>query len=439
MPELSPDAPARRRSNFVPAEPTQLPGDLSGTDRDAEAAPADTAPADTAPADTAPAEAVPAATAPAEVAPASAAPARTAARPAARRPKHRAAPAGNRRAGARGIRRAAALTGASAILGVTAFGAVSAAGATGSESPASESIAADVTPHVANSDELSVTPGGSTVSQVEQAPVVTSGLSVAAAPFTGGTQVTVEGEGLDEVAAVQVGGAAATIVSADETKLTFAVPAVADTALGSVAVTMTEADGTAVAAETPASPATASFTAAHPQVAAASPVAVPSELSLTYTSDPGIDAQLGYVLAYWSDYNTDGYTVISGNDCANFTSQSLIARGWTMSGDWYYDAGTGAMSASWSSSTAMRDWLLGRPDLATPLDDSQRAQVKVGDIAQFDWDASGDRDHTAIVTRVERSDAGTRIWVGGHTKDADYWDVDEAIAGGGTVNYFSVK
>ncbi|GAA2449137.1 amidase domain-containing protein [Agromyces soli] len=367
----------------------------------------------------------------------------------ARRPKHRAAPNSTRAStstrtststrapSARGLRRVAALSGASAILGVTAFGAVSAAGADGAPAPAS--LAAEAAPLVATGDELSVTPGGSTVSQVEQAPVVTSGLSVAAAPFTGGTQVTVQGEALDEVAAVQVGGAAATIVSAEKDQLTFAVPAVAETALGSVAVTMTEADGTAVAAETPASPATASFTAVHPLVAAASPVAVPSELSLTYTSDPGIDAQLGYVLAYWSDYNTDAYTVISGNDCANFTSQSLIARGWTMDGDWYSDAATGAMSASWSSSTAMRDWLLGRPDLATPLDDSQRAQVKVGDIAQFDWDASGDRDHTAIVTRVEHGDAGTRIWVGGHTKDADYWDVDEAIAGGGTVNYFSVK
>ncbi|GLU87788.1 amidase domain-containing protein [Agromyces sp. NBRC 114283] len=394
MPDISPDTSARRRSNFIPARP-RTPELASDPDTTRDPAPAS------------------------------------------RRPKHRAAPSGNRRPGARGIRRVAALSGASAILGVTAFGAVSAAGADGA--PASASLAAEAAPLVASGDELTVTPGGSTVSQVEQAPVVTSGLSVAAAPFTGGTQITVQGEALDEVAAVQVGGAPATIVSAEEGQLTFAVPAVAETSLGSVAVTMTEADGTAVAAETPASPATASFTAAHPRVAAASPVAVPSELSLTYTSDPRIDAQLGYVLAYWSDYNTDAYTVISGNDCANFTSQSLIARGWTMDGAWYYDAATGAMSATWASSTAMRDWLLGRPDLATPLDDSQRAQVKVGDIAQFDWDASGDRDHTAIVTRVEHSDAGTRIWVGGHTKDADYWDVDEAIAGGGTVNYFSVK
>ena len=88
----------------------------------------------------------------------------------------------------------------------------------------------------------------------------------------------------------------------------------------------------------------------------------------------------------------------------------------------------------------MRDWLTSRPDLATPLDDSQRGLVKVGDIAQFDWDGSGDRDHTAVVTRVEHSADGTKVWVGGHTKDADYWDVDEALAnGGGSVHYFSIR
>jgi hypothetical protein len=41
---------------------------------------------------------------------------------------------------------------------------------------------------------------------------------------------------------------------------------------------------------------------------------------------------------------------------------------------------------------------------------------------------------------VEHSDAGTKVWVGGHTKDADYWDVDTALAtGGGSVNYFSIR
>jgi hypothetical protein len=146
------------------------------------------------------------------------------------------------------------------------------------------------------------------------------------------------------------------------------------------------------------------------------------------------------VLAYWTSYNSAVYPVISGYDCANFASQALIARGWAMDAGWYLDLATGAMSPSWASSTALRDYLYTRTDRATPLDDSQRDVVKVGDIAQFDWDSSGDRDHTAVVTRVEHTDAGTKVWVGGHTKDADYWDVDTALAtGGGSVSYFSIR
>lgn len=353
-----------------------------------------------------------------------------------RRARHRAEPVGNRRAGARGIRRLAALSGASAILGISALGAVSAIGgdiANAASTAEVKPTGAPASTAVAG-DSLTVAP--------DDDPVVQGGLSVASAPFTGGTQVTVQGEQLDRVAAVTVGGAPATIVAADDSQLTFAVPAVAETTLGAVPVTMTDASGEAVDAEEPKSASLASLTSADPASILAAPttIEVPQQLTLTYTSDPRIDAQLGYVLTYWNDYNTGEYTVLSGVDCANFTSQSLVARGWTMDAGWYYDAATGAMSPSWASSTAMRDWLFSRPDLATPLDDSQRDLVKVGDIAQFDWDGSGDRDHTAVVTRVEHGDSGTRIWVGGHTKDADYWDVDEALAsGGGSVTYFSLR
>ena len=84
----------------------------------------------------------------------------------------------------------------------------------------------------------------------------------------------------------------------------------------------------------------------------ASTRAVPHALTLTYMSDPSIDAQVGYVLTYWSSYNSAVYPVITGYDCANFASQSLIARGWAMDGGWYLDRATGAMSPTWASSTA---------------------------------------------------------------------------------------
>ncbi len=385
---------------------------------------------------------------------------------AAKTPKHRAEPVGNRRSTPttrREARRWAALSSATAIVGVSAFGALAVA----EDAPASADA---VVAEAAVSDTIAVAPGAHSGDAIAQAdataaaagPVITSGLSVAQAPFTGGTQVTVAGTGLDQVAQVSVGGTAASIVAAADDHVTFAVPATVDTGLGDVPVTFSDAAGAPADVELP----TASFTepsaaaaatastagvlasVASPEAAAAEASAAPvtaaaasaDALTLTYTSDPGIDAQVGYVLAYWSSYNSGQYPVITGYDCANFASQSLIARGWTMDGAWYYDAATGAMSPTWTSSTAMRDWLNSRPDLATPLEDSQRMQVKVGDIAQFDWDSSGDRDHTAVVTRVERTENGTKVWVGGHTKDADYWDVDQALAtGGGSVHYFSLS
>ncbi|WP_350348063.1 amidase domain-containing protein [Agromyces sp. G08B096] len=369
-------------------------------------------------------------------------------------PKHRADRIGNRRPAPGGTRRSArrwtALTSATAIVGVSAFGAISAsAEPTGDPGMAYAQHASDA-PLAPVADAISAAVAA------DPGPTITSGLSVAQAPFTGGTQVTVAGAQLDEVAQVSVGGAPAAIVEAAADHLTFAVPATAGTSLGDVAVTFADASGApadvelpgvaATAGTSPSAAATASAPAAAtaPAAAAVAPVsaeaAAADALTLTYTTDPGIDAQVGYVLAYWSSYNAAQYPVIDGYDCANFASQSLIARGWTMDGAWYYDAATGATSPSWTSSTAMRDWLLGRPDLATPLEDAQRDLVKVGDIAQFDWDGSGDRDHTAVVTRVEHTAAGTKVWVGGHTKDADYWDVDTALAtGGGSVHYFSLS
>ncbi|MFF2388867.1 amidase domain-containing protein [Agromyces sp. NPDC058104] len=351
-----------------------------------------------------------------------------------RRPRHRADHLRNRRPSS-GARRLVALSCTTAILGVSAFGAV-AASADPQESPsllAQEQAATEDLVAAGAADEIVSTPA-----PADEGPTITSGLSTASVPFTGGTQVTVTGEDLDQVGAVSVAGVPATIVAADEGAVTFAVPATRVDALGGVEVQFTDASGGIVPVEETVS----SIAAAGVELS--STTVAPTEhldaLTLTYTSSPAIDAQLGYVLAHWNNYNTGEYLVLSGVDCANFTSQSLIARGWKMDTGWYYDRATGAMSASWSSSTAMRDWLYGRPDLATPLDDSQRGLVKVGDIAQFDWDGSGDRDHTAVVTRVEHSADGTAVWVGGHTKDADYWNVDEALAsGGGSVTYFSLK
>ncbi|MGI9825402.1 amidase domain-containing protein [Agromyces sp. Marseille-Q5079] len=376
-------------------------------------------------------------------------------------PRHRAERVRNRRAASvnpsgkgagkgAGVaaRRTAAFGTAAAFIGLSAFGALIPADAETADTVAqssselsSDSIAT-ITEATKAATKDSITPAV----VADPGPAITSGLSTAAAPFTGGAQVTVQGRALDEVASVAVGATPATIVAADDTQITFQVPAVAQASTGAaVDITMTDAEGDPVDVVTTEAPAS-SVAGLISEVAAidgkdgqAVGEKAADPLTFTYTSDPGIDAQLAYVATYWSSYNSAQYPVFSGVDCANFASQSLIARGWAMDGGWFYDGSTGTMSSSWSSSTALRDYLLSQPARATALDDSQRAQVKVGDIAQFDWDNSGDRDHTAVVTRVEQTDAGTKVWVGGHTKDIDYWDVDEALAsGGGSVTYFSI-
>lgn len=426
LPDVAPEAPLRRRSTALPAPERGEASASSAADQREPASPTEVPanePDDADGADDRPT----ATTEPPADRDGVAAPAH---------PRHRADRVGNRRPSS-GLRRALVLGAAATVLGGTLVTGVVVAGA--DRDSAAATAAEDARESAIDAAAAGDADADALVSEVDASrPVVTGGLSAEEAPFTGGTEVTVEGRNLDEVAQVSVAGSPAQIIAVTPDAITFAVPAVDDAVRGEVAVQLTDAAGTPIDVETPAAPsapATAGETTATADAATAA-----GPLTLTYTADPGIDAQVAYVLAYWSSYNSAQYPVLSGVDCANFASQSLIARGWTMDGAWYYDAGTRQMSPSWSSSTALRDYLSTQPARATALSDAQRGQVKVGDIAQFDWDGSGDRDHTAIVTRVEHTDEGTKVWVGGHTKDADYWDVDQALAtGGGTVSYFSLS
>ncbi|UOQ90355.1 amidase domain-containing protein [Agromyces endophyticus] len=142
--------------------------------------------------------------------------------------------------------------------------------------------------------------------------------------------------------------------------------------------------------------------------------------------DPDLPApvlrQLEYVREYWDGANDD-YGVLGDDDCVNFASQSLIERGWAVDDEWWHstDGDPYASSDAWRSSTLFSDYLAAHPERATPLSDAQRAKVKPGDIVQFDWDASGDRDHTAVVTAVREDDEGdVHVYYAGHT-DAT-WD-----------------
>jgi hypothetical protein len=273
--------------------------------------------------------------------------------------------------------------------------------ATGSAGESSSSTAAASAPESAAADEAGR--------------VTISGVSPATAPVSGGTTVSITGASLDEVASVILAGETIPVkVGADGSKATFTVPAAVDYSPSTEALVVQDAQGEEL-----------------------------HQADFSYEVTTPVDRQLTYALAHWSDYNTAEYETLGDNDCVNFTSQTLIERGWTQDDAWHYgESGVWSASDAWRSSTALMAYLGTRPDLATPLDDTQRDQVVPGDIAQFDWDGSGDRDHTGIVTRVEHTADGVKIYFAGHTLDSDYRDVDEAIMvdhPGGTAYYWHLS
>lgn len=143
-----------------------------------------------------------------------------------------------------------------------------------------------------------------------------------------------------------------------------------------------------------------------------------------------VTREIAYARQYWQHRNA-AYGSYAGTDCVNFTSQVLHARGWPMTAAWGSSEllGRHAATRTWLSSTAMMHWLAHRPDLAVAVDDRHRDEVAVGDIAQFDWDGSGDRDHTAIVSRVLRHADGTvDIDVAEHSPSGMFDSVDARLA-----------
>lgn len=170
------------------------------------------------------------------------------------------------------------------------------------------------------------------------------------------------------------------------------------------------------------------------------PAAVADFSSLPTT----VAEQLTYAREHWQDTESEQYGYLPENDCVNFTSQTLLARGWVEDDEWWFDESGDPWSHAdaWISSTAFMEYLEEHPERATALTDDQRDEVKVGDVVQFDWDDSGDRDHTGVVTSVETGDDGTtRILYAGHTDPT--WDrsVDYAITElhpGGIAYYWSI-
>ena len=157
-----------------------------------------------------------------------------------------------------------------------------------------------------------------------------------------------------------------------------------------------------------------------------------------------VPRETAYLDRYWRHPNA-AYGDFGGTDCVNFTSQALHARGWAMSAEWGTSTTLGrrAATSTWVGSTAFMHWLASRPDLATAVDDAHRGDVAVGDVVQFDWDASGDRDHTAVVSRiVDGGPKGRIIEVAEHSPAGLHDSVDTLIAahgGHGVIHYWHLN
>ncbi|WP_010204247.1 amidase domain-containing protein [Salinibacterium sp. PAMC 21357] len=271
-------------------------------------------------------------------------------------------------------------------------------------------VAAPVTEPAATIDE--------SVAEVEPVTPEVQAVSAVTGTLVGGESIEIKGAALDDVTAVTFGGIPATnVVVTDSETLTATVPSALDFQPSTVAVEVM-ADVEVVPAVTP--------------------------LEYTYAASTPVDSQMQYLLAHWQDYNIAEYGNLNpvGGDCANFASQSLLMRGWTMTSDWFnYDAAAD-WSGAWGYVPTMENWLLSNPELgATQLSFDQRDQAKVGDLVVFDWNDNDYLDHIQVVSSVSTVDGVTTVKMVGHNLDTNYRDLDETITvdhPGATGHFWSI-
>jgi hypothetical protein len=151
----------------------------------------------------------------------------------------------------------------------------------------------------------------------------------------------------------------------------------------------------------------------------------------SYAAKTGVDKQLQYAMTYWQNYNTAQYGDLNsvGGDCANFVSQTLVARGWPMTDEWYNHDAAADWSPAWGYVPAMDEYFaqnasqLGLQELSF----DQRDKVALGDVAIFDWDNDGSPDHTQIVTAIKKVNGVIKIEMASHNDDGPYRDLDQLI------------
>ena len=245
--------------------------------------------------------------------------------------------------------------------------------------------------------------GAAAAPAAASAPAAITAVSPAAGSVSGTNTVTLTGTSLSNVRAVTIGGQPAAIRSRGSDKLAVVVPQAAMFNPAKVDIVASGAGGKLLAT-------------------------VPG--GYRYKVVTRVDRQLNYAMQHWDDYNTAEYGDLNpvGGDCANFVSQTLIARGWTMSDDWYNRDAAASWSPSWGYVPSMDTYFSSTPSLGLheyPLD--ERAKIKVGDIVMFDWNDNDSLDHVQIVSQVLRANGTIVVRMVGHNTDSDYRDLDTVI------------
>lgn len=249
------------------------------------------------------------------------------------------------------------------------------------------------------------------------ASVTVSAIEPVAGSVSGGT-VTITGVNLGKVAHIEIGGQRATVTKDSADKIVATVPAAQGFAPGAVPIAITDKTGKAIST---------------------------GAKTYDYRVQTPVDKQLSYAMTYWKDYNTAEYGDLNpvGGDCANFVSQTLIARGWTMNSEWYNKDAGDDWSSSWGYVPAMDDYL--RENAAqlglTEYSFDQRDKIKLGDIVMFDWSGDYSLDHVQIVSGVQRVHGQIKILMVGHNEDSDYRDLDQTITvdhPGGSGHFWSL-
>lgn len=254
----------------------------------------------------------------------------------------------------------------------------------------------------------SLTPG-SAHARIALAPAVTVDAPASLeGSLSGGTAVTLTGDHLSDIASVTVGGRVATIVSRSADHVVLMTPPSLDwTPNRTELLVATDAAGATLA-----------------------------EFGFTYRATTAVDNQLAYAFAHWNDYNLAAYGDFNvwGGDCMNFVSQTLVARGWTPTSDWFNDA-----QEDWAPAfvhvPSFDEWLASHPEYgAVKFSHTERAAAKVGDLVVFDWDADGSLDHVQVISAITGEGDSMRIAMVGHNLDTMYRDLDGALATQGGPN-----